>query len=126
MGQKINKETHRGEWNAVLIDGNWRLVNTFWGSCVLAGDSQQDYWYTCDENFFLTGISIFSHSQRSMKCGTVEVKDKHMQSGAVKVTFNENGISSHSYMCGCMDLMSKIFTGTIAWLCRLNSFFDAS
>ena len=39
----------------MLIDGNWRLINTFWGSCVLAGDNQQDYWYTCDENFFLTG-----------------------------------------------------------------------
>lgn len=63
VGQKINKDTHRGEWNAVLIDGNWRLINTFWGACVLAGDNQQDYWYTCDENFFLTDPQqlIYTH-----------------------------------------------------------------
>lgn len=67
VGQKINKDLHRGEWNAVLIDGNWRLINSFWGACVLSGDededSKQNYFYTCDENFFLTDPQqlIYTH-----------------------------------------------------------------
>ncbi|XP_053379649.1 lim and transglutaminase domain protein ltd-1-like isoform X2 [Mercenaria mercenaria] len=67
VGQKINKDLHRGEWNAVLIDGNWRLVNAFWGACVLSGDEDEDakqnYFYTCDENFFLTDPQqlIYTH-----------------------------------------------------------------
>ncbi|KAL4221274.1 hypothetical protein ACF0H5_019537 [Mactra antiquata] len=67
VGQKINKDLHRGEWNAVLIDGNWRLINAFWGACVLSGDddedSKQNYVYTCDENFFLTDPQqlIYTH-----------------------------------------------------------------
>lgn len=67
VGQKINKDLHRGEWNAVLIDGNWRLINSFWGACVLSGDEDEDtkqnYFYTCDENFFLTDPQqlIYTH-----------------------------------------------------------------
>ncbi|WAR15075.1 HIL-like protein [Mya arenaria] len=66
VGQKINKNTHQGEWNAVLVDGNWRFINAFWGACVLSGDEDEDsknYFYTCDENFFLTDPQqlIYTH-----------------------------------------------------------------
>ncbi|XP_052211940.1 lim and transglutaminase domain protein ltd-1-like [Dreissena polymorpha] len=66
VGQKINKESHRGEWNAVLVDGNWRFINAFWGACVLSGDEEEEsknYFYTCDENFFLTDPQqlIYTH-----------------------------------------------------------------
>lgn len=42
VGQKINKDLHRGEWNAVLVDGNWRLVNAFWGACVQTEEDGQE------------------------------------------------------------------------------------
>lgn len=66
VGQKIDKNLHRGEWNAVLIDGNWRLINAFWGACVLSDDidnDKQDYVYTCDEDFFLADPQqiIYTH-----------------------------------------------------------------
>ncbi|XP_076080221.1 uncharacterized protein LOC143051045 [Mytilus galloprovincialis] len=35
IGEKINKRRTKAQWNAVLIDGEWRLVDLFWAStCV--------------------------------------------------------------------------------------------
>ncbi|KAL3861287.1 hypothetical protein ACJMK2_007329 [Sinanodonta woodiana] len=65
VGQKLDSK-HTGEWNAVLVDGNWRLVNTFWGACVLTGNENEDFFYNTDENFFLTDPQhlIYTHFPR--------------------------------------------------------------
>lgn len=73
VGEKLDEEQHYGEWNAVLVDGNWRFVNAYWGTCAeggteeemwevvdkgdgeLKGDQQsRQLFYSCDENYFLT------------------------------------------------------------------------
>ncbi|XP_041377436.1 uncharacterized protein LOC121389855 [Gigantopelta aegis] len=59
VGQTIDDNVHYGEWNAVLIDGNWRLLNAYWGACAVGSDggdevSRKKFVYTCDENYFLT------------------------------------------------------------------------
>lgn len=73
MGEKLDEEQHYGEWNAVLVDGHWRFVNAYWGTCAeggteeemwevvdrgdgeLKGDQQnRQLFYSCDENYFLT------------------------------------------------------------------------
>ncbi|XP_062572358.1 uncharacterized protein LOC134234325 [Saccostrea cucullata] len=54
IGQTLNKESHYGEWNAVLVDNNWRLINAYWGACAIEGDSDSDMTtYRLDENFFM-------------------------------------------------------------------------
>ncbi|XP_061198056.1 uncharacterized protein LOC133206139 isoform X2 [Saccostrea echinata] len=54
IGQTLNKESHYGEWNAVLVDNNWRLINAYWGACAVEGDSDSDMTtYRLDENFFM-------------------------------------------------------------------------
>ncbi|XP_046362001.2 uncharacterized protein LOC124139065 isoform X2 [Haliotis rufescens] len=73
VGQPIDDKLHYGEWNAVLIGGDWWLLNTYWGACAV-GSSGGDEWldndgkeesldvdapqkkgfmFTCDENYFL-------------------------------------------------------------------------
>lgn len=73
VGEKLDEEQHYGEWNAVLVDGNWRFINAYWGTCAeggteeemwevvdkgdgeLKGDQQsRQLFYSCDENYFLT------------------------------------------------------------------------
>lgn len=71
VGDEINEDKHYGEWNAVLVDGHWRFVNAYWGTCAEGGteDSNQNgednvnggsetgsssLHYFCDENYFLT------------------------------------------------------------------------
>lgn len=72
VGEKLDEEQHYGEWNAVLIDGCWRFINAYWGTCAEGGsdDSQweiidrgenvrgdpvnKQLFYLCDENYFLT------------------------------------------------------------------------
>nr|XP_022341994.1 uncharacterized protein LOC111135861 isoform X3 [Crassostrea virginica] len=73
VGEKLDEEQHYGEWNAVLVDGHWRFVNAYWGTCAeggteeemwevvdrgdgeLKGDQQnRQLFYSCDENYFLT------------------------------------------------------------------------
>ncbi|KAK3581411.1 hypothetical protein CHS0354_016272 [Potamilus streckersoni] len=65
VGQELVSK-HKGEWNAVLIDENWRLVNAFWGACVLTGNENEDFCYSTDENFFLTDPQhlIYTHFPR--------------------------------------------------------------
>ena len=54
IGQTLTKDTHYGEWNAVLVDNNWRLVNAFWGACAVGADSDSELtMYRLDENFFM-------------------------------------------------------------------------
>ncbi|XP_050413790.2 uncharacterized protein LOC126828203 isoform X1 [Patella vulgata] len=38
VGEKILEDEHYGEWNAVLIDGYWRFVDAYWGSCAAIED----------------------------------------------------------------------------------------
>ncbi|XP_076472308.1 uncharacterized protein LOC143301800 [Babylonia areolata] len=75
VGQKLDDKSHYGEWNAVLIDHQWRLLNAYWGACAIGSEGGDDwmeiddgdesekkstteggkeYVYVCDENYFLT------------------------------------------------------------------------
>lgn len=45
-GEKVNKKRTRAQWNAVLVEGEWRLVDLFWAStCVElnSGDAKKIY-----------------------------------------------------------------------------------
>ncbi|XP_041378610.1 uncharacterized protein LOC121390767 isoform X2 [Gigantopelta aegis] len=61
VGQTIDDKVNYGEWNAVLIDGHWRLMDAYWGACSVGSDGGGDcpdetnrFVYACDENYFLT------------------------------------------------------------------------
>ena len=72
VGETIDDELHYGEWNAVLVDGHWRLMDAYWGACAVGSNGGDDWLetedditeeekmkrkkfvYTCDENYFLT------------------------------------------------------------------------
>ncbi|XP_060601784.1 uncharacterized protein LOC132755022 isoform X2 [Ruditapes philippinarum] len=69
VGDRIDDDKHYGEWNAVLVDGHWRFINAYWGTCaegagddfipngddvIENGDSASRLHYFCDENYFLT------------------------------------------------------------------------
>ncbi|XP_069114562.1 uncharacterized protein [Argopecten irradians] len=74
VGEKMDDEQHYGEWNAVLVNGDWRFVNAYWGTCAeggvedtkwevvdrgggedVKGDQiSKQLFYSCDENYFLT------------------------------------------------------------------------
>lgn len=54
IGQTLSKDTHYGEWNAVLINNNWRFINAYWGSCAVGTETDSDIaMYRLDENFFM-------------------------------------------------------------------------
>ena len=67
IGQSVekNKAPLYGEWNAVLIDQTWRLVNVFWSACAVGTDGGEnvDKTYTVDETYFLADPEqlIYSH-----------------------------------------------------------------
>lgn len=43
-GMRIEPESFQNTWNAVLIDGDWRLVQCNWGArCVLYGCGSLDF-----------------------------------------------------------------------------------
>ncbi|KAL8620040.1 hypothetical protein ACOMHN_015322 [Nucella lapillus] len=77
VGQKLDDKAHYGEWNAVLVNHQWRLLNAYWGACALGSEegddwmeiddggedenelktntkAEKEYVYVCDENYFLT------------------------------------------------------------------------
>ena len=66
VGDVIDDDQHYGEWNAVLINGDWRFINAYWGTCAEGASSNADsginpdsdspnrVHYACDENYFLT------------------------------------------------------------------------
>ena len=72
VGETLDEEQHYGEWNAVLVDGQWRFVNAYWGTCAEGGQDESNWevvergdsekgdpsnkqlFYSCDENYFLT------------------------------------------------------------------------
>ncbi|KAK3582812.1 hypothetical protein CHS0354_035750 [Potamilus streckersoni] len=62
VGEKITGK-HKAEWNAVLINEIWWLVDTFWGACEMVGKSRTDIKYYFDEYYFLTDPEhlIFTH-----------------------------------------------------------------
>ncbi|XP_078664715.1 uncharacterized protein LOC144907475 [Branchiostoma floridae x Branchiostoma belcheri] len=52
-------DRHRGTWNAVLVDGEWRLIDCHWGSRHVTGDDQVSVdqlttVYKYEEFYFLT------------------------------------------------------------------------
>nr|CAB3224444.1 probable cation-transporting ATPase 13A3 [Phallusia mammillata] len=57
---KRNPSRFVGSWNAVYIDGEWRLIDTNWGARHISGDKLV---YAYDEHYFLTNPNkmITSH-----------------------------------------------------------------
>lgn len=75
IGQTLTKDAHYGEWNAVLVDNNWRLVNTYWGSCAVGGAYTNDVTtYRFDENFFMPDPDqlAYTHFPEEMKWQLLE------------------------------------------------------
>ncbi|KAK3582815.1 hypothetical protein CHS0354_035754 [Potamilus streckersoni] len=62
VGEKLT-EKHSAEWNAVLINQIWWLVDTFWGACEIVGKSRTEIKYSFDEYYFLTDPEqlIYTH-----------------------------------------------------------------
>ena len=67
VGDELDDDKHYGEWNAVLINGHWRFINAYWGTCAegandtsqmggndVTNDGPGRMVYSCDENYFLT------------------------------------------------------------------------
>ncbi|WAR14670.1 HIL-like protein [Mya arenaria] len=54
IGDRISMEKHYGEWNAVLVDGTWRLVDALWGACGDKDPGDGRGRFSCDERFFFT------------------------------------------------------------------------
>ncbi|XP_076086199.1 uncharacterized protein LOC143056904 isoform X2 [Mytilus galloprovincialis] len=72
VGEHLDDDQHYGEWNAVLVDGYWRFINAYWGTCAEGGSDETQWecvdkgdevkgdslnkqlFYACDENYFLT------------------------------------------------------------------------
>lgn len=50
IGQPITNRL-LGEWNAVFVDGSWRLLDPFWGAC--AKDPDGEISSDTSENWFL-------------------------------------------------------------------------
>ncbi|XP_052213451.1 uncharacterized protein LOC127832191 isoform X2 [Dreissena polymorpha] len=80
VGDVINDDQHYGEWNAVLVNGEWRFLNAYWGTCAdstsnirhsngLADDETNREYYGCDENYFLTDPDqvVATHLPKSQK-----------------------------------------------------------
>ncbi|KAK3104804.1 hypothetical protein FSP39_010451 [Pinctada imbricata] len=64
IGEPLNPDTHYGEWNAVLVDNSWRLINAYWGACSVGSDIDESdiTTYRTDENFFLTDPDQLAYS----------------------------------------------------------------
>ncbi|OWF45838.1 Kyphoscoliosis peptidase [Mizuhopecten yessoensis] len=75
---KDNKDILYGEWNAVLVDNVWRLVNAYWGACAVSGDVNQNESakFCVDEAFFLPDPEqlIYSHFPEESKWQLLETK----------------------------------------------------
>ncbi|OWF43434.1 hillarin-like [Mizuhopecten yessoensis] len=57
IGQSVekNKAALYGEWNAVLIDNTWRLINPYWAACAVGTEVSEnvDRTFKVDETYFL-------------------------------------------------------------------------
>ncbi|XP_033763426.1 kyphoscoliosis peptidase-like [Pecten maximus] len=75
IGQSVkdNKDILYGEWNAVLVDNVWRLVNSYWGACAVDGDENAAK-FSVDESFFLPNPEqlIYSHFPEESKWQLLE------------------------------------------------------
>ncbi|KAL3855587.1 hypothetical protein ACJMK2_014794 [Sinanodonta woodiana] len=61
VGEKLTKK-HRAEWNAVLINEIWCLVDTFWGACEIVEKSTTELKYSYDDYYFLTDPEQFIYT----------------------------------------------------------------
>ncbi|KAL3855331.1 hypothetical protein ACJMK2_014547, partial [Sinanodonta woodiana] len=61
VGEKLTKK-HKAEWNAVLINEIWCLVDTFWGACEIVGKSTTELKYSYDDYYFLTDPEQFIYT----------------------------------------------------------------
>ena len=63
VGQKLDEKAHYGEWNAVLVNHQWRLLNAYWGACAVGSDGGDDWMEIDDGGQYFKGrkadIKIF-------------------------------------------------------------------
>lgn len=63
VGQSLDIKKHYGEWNAVLIDNQWRFINAFWGACALGSEKGVNAaQYTPDETYFVPDPQHLIHT----------------------------------------------------------------
>ena len=43
VGRPINRQSMAAQWNAVCVDGQWRLLDVFWASTVLVGKKSREW-----------------------------------------------------------------------------------
>ncbi|KAH3817305.1 hypothetical protein DPMN_118838 [Dreissena polymorpha] len=69
IGDKMDLQKHYGEWNAVCVDREWRLVDALWGACSEKDPGDGRGRFTCDERFFFTDPKdlLFTHFADSPK-----------------------------------------------------------
>lgn len=67
VGEKVDMDRHYGEWNAVCVDGEWRLIDALWGACDIKDPGDGRGRFACDERYFLTDPQdlLFTHFAES-------------------------------------------------------------
>lgn len=68
-------DRHYGEWNAVYVHGEWRLIDVLWASCDPKDPGDGRGRFRCDERFFLTDPKelIFTHFAETPQWQLLEV-----------------------------------------------------
>ncbi|CAH1787326.1 unnamed protein product [Owenia fusiformis] len=59
IGEPINRETMLAEWNAVFLDGEWRLIDAFWACTCLVGKKSKN-WKLLDVDGYLGATNTTS------------------------------------------------------------------
>ena len=54
LGEAVDRVGMIAEWNAVYVDGDWRLVDTFWGSRSITGRRLPDWTVVCANGDVIT------------------------------------------------------------------------
>ncbi|XP_060563532.1 hillarin-like [Ruditapes philippinarum] len=103
VGDRIDEVKHFGEWNAVLVDGHWRFINSYWGTVthdvinpngddvIKNGDLPFRLYYLCDDNYFLTDPDQFGTTHLPM-CQKWQLrKDPLMQTEFETMAYVKDG-----------------------------------
>ena len=75
IGQKLDIKSHYGEWNAVLINCQWRFVDAFWGANALGSETATNAaQLSTDENYFVPDPQhlIYTHFPEEEKWQLLE------------------------------------------------------
>ncbi|KAL3862548.1 hypothetical protein ACJMK2_008508 [Sinanodonta woodiana] len=107
VGEKLTKK-HRAEWNAVLINEIWCLVDTFWGACEIVGKSTTELKYSYDDYYFLTDPEqfIYTHfpdvSKWQLLDKSISMR-KFRKQACLKQRFFELGMKSLADTLCCLE-----------------------